>query len=365
MNSLVLFKSNLRAFGGAEKYALRMARAFQAKGHCVTILTTGQIDHPETLAPIRVVSLPLKSRLSFRRVQEYDRFCLDFVAKEHPEILFGLDRNSFQTHLRASNGVHAAYLKHRALCDPLWKRLSHRFNPLHRTLLSLEKTAFEHPELKKLYTNSHMVRNEILEHYRVDPQKIEVVHNGVEWSEMQTDFEQSLELKRSSFHFLFVGHHYRRKGLEKLLEGLRLLPDRDFQLSVVGKEKNTKPFIALARQFNLEKKVHFFGPQRHLRPFYQRADALVIPSFYDPFANVTIEALAMGLFVISSKTNGAHEILNKTNGAIIDSLKSPEAIAAALKTALDHPKTKERATLIRASVRHLDFAAQLVPFTDL
>ena len=73
----------------------------------------------------------------------------------------------------------------------------------------------------------------------------------------------------------------------------------------------------------------------------------------------------MGLFVISSKTNGAHEILNKTNGAIIDSLKSPDAIAVALKTALDHPKTKERAILIRASVRHLDFATQLVPFTEL
>ena len=46
-------------------------------------------------------------------------------------------------------------------------------------------------------------------------------------------------------------------------------------------------------------------------PFYQMADALVIPSFYDPFANVTVEALAMGLFVLSSKHNGGPEILTK------------------------------------------------------
>jgi UDP-glucose:(heptosyl)LPS alpha-1,3-glucosyltransferase len=361
MSSVVLLKSNLGALGGAEKYALRIAGALRDQGHSVSLLTSG----PAQNFGVNTASYQPKAWMSFRRVQEYDRFCLDYLARQRPEIVLGLDRNSYQTHLRASNGVHAAYLKHRSSEGSLFKRCTYRLNPLHRTLLSLEKTAFEHPELKKLFTNSHMVRTEILEHYHVDPQKIEVVHNGVEWAEMQSDFDQSFEKKSSAFQFLFIGHNYKRKGLEKLLQGLHLLRNEDFQLSVVGKEKNSAPFMALARELGLENKVHFFGPQSTLRPFYQRADALVIPSLYDPFANVTVEALAMGLFVVSSKTNGAHEILNEANGTTIETLGSPDAFAAALRTALNHPKTKERATQIRASVRHLDFERQLLPFTEL
>ncbi len=57
-----------------------------------------------------------------------------------------------------------------------------------------------------------------------------------------------------------------------------------------------------------------------MRPFYQLADALAIPSFYDPFANVTVEALAMGLFVVSSRSNGGFEILDPSKGIIIENL---------------------------------------------
>ena len=73
---------------------------------------------------------------------------------------------------------------------------------------------------------------------------------------------------------------------------------------------------ALAAKLNIQRRVTFFGPQKEIRPFYQFADALVIPSFYDPFANVTVEALAMGLFVVSSKSNGGHEILISSKMAL-------------------------------------------------
>ena len=86
--------------------------------------------------------------------------------------------------------------------------------------------------------------------------------------------------------------------------------------------------------------------------------------FYDPFANVTVEALCMGVFVVSSKTNGGHEILQPENGTIIDSLHDPESIAAALEYAMAHPKTDLSARQIRESVKHLDFENQLSLLTE-
>jgi len=105
--------------------------------------------------------------------------------------------------------------------------------------------------------------------------------------------------------------------------------------------------------------VEFFGPQKEILPFYKKADALVIPSFYDPFANVTVEALAMGLFVVSSKTNGGSEALTKTNGVVVK-----DSLIDALETALKKPKTKERASQIRESVKHLDFSNQMRLFLE-
>lgn len=374
MTKIAILKSRVSRLGGAEKYAWRLAQAFRERQCQVTVLTT---ETPASFSEdplLKVVSHALKSKMSFRKVQEYDRFCLQELAREKIDIAFGLDRNSFQTHLRASNGVHAAYLKHRQETDSWFKRLSHAVNPLHRTLINIEKNSFENPQLEMLFTNSHMVRSEILEHYKTDPKKIRVIHNGVEWAEMADDFTQwqdkkmsiaqDFNLDPSFYHFLFIGHNYRRKGLEKLLYALSSLPTRDFHLSVVGQEKNTRYFIALAHKLNLTHQVRFFGKRTDIRTFYQLADALVIPSFYDPFANVTVEALAMGLFVVSSKTNGGHEILTSQNGTVIESLSSIDSLADSLKTALRHPKTKDSSLKIRESVRHLDFSHQLSLFTD-
>ncbi len=245
--------------------------------------------------------------------------------------------------------------------------MSYRFNPLHQTILRLEKESFEHPGLQKLYTNSHMVKQEILSLYKTDPKKIHVVHNGVEWHEMQSAFDAWEEKRETTFayRFLFIGHNYQRKGLKPLLQALALLGNRDFTLTVIGKDRNIDTFKSLARHLGLENKVSFLGSRTDIAHFYQQSDCLVIPSFYDPFANVTLEALAMGLYVVSSKTNGGHEILTSENGAVIEDLTDPSSVATALEQALKRPKMRASAHKIRDSVKHLDFAQQLSVLTQL
>jgi UDP-glucose:(heptosyl)LPS alpha-1,3-glucosyltransferase len=280
-----------------------------------------------------------------------------------------MDRNRYQTHIRAGNGVHAAYLESRVLTEGWRKKITCKINPLHRKILSLEKTAFENPGLQKLFTNSFLVRDQVLKYYATDPSKIQVIHNGVEWYEMQSDFDQweqargaifqKFHLDPNCFHFLFIGNGYLRKGLNQLLIGLSQLTNRDFHLSVIGKDNRLEEYRAKAEKLGLKNHVRFFGPSQETRLFYQMADALIIPSFYDPFANVTVEALAMGLYVASSKNNGGCEILTAHNGTLIEDLLDPAAMVEALKNALCHRKTRKSAIMIRESVQYLDFANQL------
>jgi UDP-glucose:(heptosyl)LPS alpha-1,3-glucosyltransferase len=349
---IVLLKPQAKNQGGLEKTASRIAQGFIDRGHEVTWLKAEGIK---------------TSLFPSIRLEQFDRFTRNYLEKNQVDIAFGFDRTRRQTHLRAGNGVHAAYLESRIAPEGKLKYYSCLLNPLHRKILSIEKEAFESPFLQKLFTNSRMVKKQILDRFQVDPNKIQVIHNGVEWHEMQEDFDlwpekkllhaKNLQLHPKQFHFLFVGHGFQRKGLDLVLKALSLLTPKEVHLTVVGHDKKLEMYRAKAKALGIA--ATFVGPQANIRPFYQIADALVIPSFYDPFANVTVEALAMGLYVVSSKQNGGHEILTPETGHVIEDLLSIETVVESLQAALRRPKTIFSSGLQRQSVEHLDFSKQI------
>lgn len=372
--TIYILKNRLGNLGGLEKYTWRIANAFAKKGCHVTILTSDSIQKSHDHPFLNFEYLPCHHKLSVRKIQEFDRNAKKYLLNKHYDLLFGMDRNRYQTHLRLGNGIHRVFLKTRKFTDPLFKRIVTHFNPLHRLILSIEKEALERKELKCVFTNSNMVKEELLSCYKIDSKKIQVVHNGVEWHEMQKDFDIWLEKKSkvalnlnldpTTYHFLFIGNGYKRKGLDVLLKALALIRNEDFHLSVLGKDKKLPEYIIKAKKLGLDNKVSFYGQRPDVKKFYQLCDCLVIPSFYDPFANVTVEALAMGLYVISSKSNGGHEILTQDNGFVLETLQDPYCLSQALKQTLSLPKTWMHSQSIRDSVKHLDFSHQTSTLID-
>lgn len=355
---IALLKSRLSPRGGLEKVSLALASAFVRHNSQVTFLSS-ETKLPQPQPGITVVPVAMPSKWSLLHYVLFDRGCNRYLAKNPFDVVFGLERTTNQTHYRAGNGVHAVYLKQRALVDSPLKRLSFAINPLHRYLLAAEKKAFEHPSLKILITNSAMVREEILATYAVDPKKIHVIHSGVEWNAWESPFAASLERAPGPFRFLFIGNGYRRKGLPFLLKGFAGLPRGVATLTVIGKDREQASFEMMARSLGVSSEVIFKGAQSDILPYYQNSDCLVLPSIYDPFANVTLEALAMGLPVVTSSFNGGKEVLTTKTGQIIENLLDPDSVSHSLKWALARPKTSELAHFIRNSVKELDFSTQL------
>ncbi len=374
-NQVTLMIRHLQSKGGLEKSAWRIAHGFMRKGIPVNFLTTDETLEYEKHPLLSIHSLPLKKWGNYRRMEEFDHLCTEWTYTHPTNIIFGMDHTSRQTHIRAGNGVHAAYQERRLQYEPGYSRLKAKLNPLNHTILNIQKAAFENPELRMLFTNSHMVKNEVLEFYKTPAEKIAVIHNGVDWKLLSRDFEawtlkkpdQSIRLglDPTDYHFLFVGNGYKRKGLPQLLVALQAMSPSNVHLSVVGKEKKIGDFQALVKKLDLEKKVTFFGTQKEMTPFYQVADALVVPSLYDPFANVTVEALAMGLYVVSSEHNGGCEVLKEDTGCVIPNLLDPEAFAESLMHAVARPKTWVRSLAIRDSVKHLDYSNKLSELIQL
>ncbi len=113
-----------------------------------------------------------------------------------------------------------------------------------------------------------------------------------------------------------------------------MLPE-ETELIVVGKDRHEQWYQRLAKRLGLSARVHFFGPQKNVIPFFQAADAFVLPTIYDPFSNASLEALAMGLYTVTSSANGCSEVIGEGAGSVIQDLQSTTSVSEAMRSALD------------------------------
>ncbi|NGX43922.1 MAG: Lipopolysaccharide core biosynthesis protein RfaG [Candidatus Anoxychlamydiales bacterium] len=367
MSNLIFIKYHLNSFGGLEKYFSRIIDAFLKKGYKITILTTNSSEK-KTSKNLKIVIFKSFKTFKFLKLKIFDFRCYSWIKRNKAKTVFSFDRISYFTHTRLGNGLHLSYLKRRELFEKPFKSFINKINPLHRAILKIEKKGFEQKNLKKVIVNSTMIQEELLKEYNFDPKKIKVILNGVEYNELENDFinwhhkkpliVKKLNLDLRDFHFVFIGNDYNRKGLKFLLKALSNLKDKKFHLSVIGKDKNIKKYISFAKKNKLDKKVSFFGPRKDIINFLKLADCFTLPTLYDPFANALIEALAMGVFVITSKYNGAKQIITNKNGVVIDPIDTL-SFTKALLTCMQTKKNFENSKKIRQTVKDLDFSNQL------
>ena len=98
---------------------------------------------------------------------------------------------------------------------------------------------------------------------------------------------------------------------------MALCQDRKLRLLVAGRG-NARPYKTTPLCFWREKPVQFLGEVADLVPIYAAADIFILPTIYDPFSNACLEALACGLPVITTRSNGFSEIIEGgVHGSIV------------------------------------------------
>src|SRR5207237_6523060 len=188
-------------------------------------------------------------------------------------------------------------------------------NPYHRYVCAAERRLFEHPRLRAVICNSRMVSDEIRRGFRIAPEKLHVVYNGVDLEyfhprrreRLRAATRAELGCQPRDTLFLFVGAGFARKGLDAAIEALKLAAHGSFWLVVIGTDRESRRFAAQAA--SLGERVRLLGGKEDVRPFYAAADCFILPSRYDPFPNTALEAFAMGLPAIVSSRCGAAEII--------------------------------------------------------
>jgi UDP-glucose:(heptosyl)LPS alpha-1,3-glucosyltransferase len=183
-----------------------------------------------------------------------------------------------------------------------------------RVSLADEQVLLTSQSTRRIVAVSQLVKSQIEQYYGVDGRNISVIPNGVNIRLFEglrdrtcrSDVRSSVGFTQDHFVLLFVGNEFGRKGLGVLLRAMSALGDQRVRLLVVG-GGDQKRYAKLAGHLGVAQRVRFLGSVSAPESLYLAADSFVLPSLYEPFGIVILEAMAAGVPVITSKLCGATE----------------------------------------------------------
>ena len=334
--------------GGSERRTGQLVDALLTAGHEVHLVGArirGAWDPRTILHPVRCAPRP-----RWLEVVQFSRRAGTVVRRESFDIIHNQIRPFVPGVVTAGGGCHRYYLREVLPLEKGWLVAGlKRASALHLALLALERAGYRPDRCPYIIANSSLGRDGILRYYPMPPERVVVAYNGVDagrfspeargrWREER---RLALGVGPEDLLVLFVGTGFARKGLAPLLAALARLRDRRLTpyLAVVG-SGSARPWQRRAAGLGLGDRVRFVGRVADPERYYAAADVFALPTFFDPFANATLEAMASGLPIVTSRQNGAAEILRPgVDGLVVDRPDDVAGLAEALASLAD-PATR-------------------------
>ncbi|MEN8505532.1 MULTISPECIES: glycosyltransferase family 4 protein [Paraburkholderia] len=201
---------------------------------------------------------------------------------------------------------------------------------------------------------------DLIEHYRADPARIEIVPCGFDADEFQpvdrATARKTLGWRQDEFTVLQLGRLVQRKGIDNVVRGVGMLKQSfgaHAQLYVVGGNSDAPnelatPEIArlrgIAGQCGVAGQTTFIGRRgrAQLRYFYSAADVFVTTPWYEPFGITPVEAMACGTPVIGADVGGIrYSVADGVTGFLVPP-RDPAALAARLEQLRRDPALARR-----------------------
>jgi UDP-glucose:(heptosyl)LPS alpha-1,3-glucosyltransferase len=332
MNIAFCYENVMPARGGCETYIADLSRRLVADGHEVHLYAC-RWDAEALPNSMRYHELSVPSGPRFLRPWRFGATCARALQEGNHEVTIGFDKTWGQDVLYPQGGLHAASAihnigKHRHGLTRTLARFVKQLDLAHWSFLRLERKQYLESSHPIIVVNSHMVAGHFQQYYRIGPELLRVIHSAIDPArfshpdrlKLRQEFRQENGITKDEVVGLFVAMNYRLKGLEPLLRAVALLPQKSpFRLIVVGHPR-FQSYARLADRLGISRRVLFLGPRRDVHRGYYGSDFLVHPTFYDPCSLVVLEALACGLPVITSRFNGASELLQPPrDGYVLDS----------------------------------------------
>jgi glycosyltransferase involved in cell wall biosynthesis len=314
-----------KRFGGAERSFVDLCRALVARDHEVLAVCEGRADvrrHLEQMEGIAYRTLKVYGPWDFLARRTIERYLRDFGA------------DIAQLHLARAAGLGGAAA--RAIGIP-----------------TVAKT-HNYVDLKYYRAIDYLVPTTLKQHRflvagGIPEPRLSLIPN---FSPIVARREAGAggAVGDRPLNIVAIGRLVHKKGFDILLHALAAARRHGvvFRCAIAGAGPERQALLKLCGELALENAVSFLGWQHDVRDCLTGADVFILPSRYEPFGIVCLEAMALGIPIVATRTDGPSEILDADTATLVP-IDEPEDLARALgDIAADPTGAQRRAQAARA-----------------
>jgi len=325
----ILFVNTIRMFGGGEIWMLRTLTALSGRGHRVYLLCRPETELSRRARDLGIPVMTLRIRGDLDPLTILSAWRI--IRRLKIQILLtNMDKELRFAGLAARIAGGCRVIPRRGIDYPLKDRLHYR--------LSYTKLAH------CVIANSLATKKALLRHAPwLDPARIQVIYNGIDPAPFLSRPEGCLRrtwgIPGRAKIIGFIGQLDERKGIDCLLRAFQLLSrDIPAHLVLCGTGPLQESVKKLAQESGLTDRIHLPGFQDHIEEVMKAIDVLALPSLWEGFGIVLIEAMAAGKPVVTTAVSSMPEIvLDRVTGRVVP-VNEPQQLAAALKEILTSSK---------------------------
>ena len=297
--------------GGLETRLINYSNYFVERGDEVTIICAKKSDDVDIPKEVKVVKIKLGIVPNPFRKLNFAVQVSKYMESHSFDFSLSLSRTYSQDAVLAP-GNHLGYLISN---NKSFKSVDDRIQ------IYLDRQSFKESPI--IYAASQFMKDELIELYGIEAQKIKVLFPPINTShfypvqaEVKTQLQKKYQIDPNAKSFVFASSGHKRKGIQLLLEVFAELDPKQFKLYVAGYPKVKS---ALSNVYNL-------GFCKKMMEVYNAVDFTIHPASYEPFGQIIAESILCHTPVIISDKVGAKEVITENTGLLVQSFELQEWI---------------------------------------
>lgn len=331
---------NYFPYGGLQRDFLRIARACHSRGHEIHVFTMQwegehEPDFKLHLIPVNRWQNHTRSRVFAAKVKSY-------LAKTHYDLVIGFNKMPHLDMYYAADVCYQSRVHEQ-------RGYFYRCLPRYRQWMALEKAVFAYGKATEIMLISAKQQTDYVRYYQTEIERFHLLPPGIakdriapaNANEIRLALRQAFHLADEHFLLLMVGSGFKTKGVDRAIKALSTLPaaiKNRSHLFVIGQD-HPAPFIDLAKQYQVDDRIHFLGGRSDVPAFLLAADILLHPAYHENTGTVLLEAIVAGLPVLTVDACGyAHYVNDARAGMVLSSPFQQEALNDALEKMLLSPE---------------------------
>jgi len=291
--NIALVHRRFTEHGGTERFLVGLARYLRERGHEIHVycneVRPDLADEPGlTFHHLPMIKLGMTAKIASLY------YTSNSASRGGHDVVMGFGRTRGHDVFRCGGGAHAAYLE---ACRPSWRR----------DLTAWMERAFDREAVmsaRMVISPSQHAADDLTRCYGLPPERVRVLHNGVDTDRFRPDPQRRAAAREAlglgeGPALAFFGTGFERKGLA---DAAAVAETLSLPLFAIGHD------AGLARWQRRFPSVNFLGGVSDPERWLPAADAVLLPTRYEPYGNACLEAMACGVPAVTTPVNGVSEV---------------------------------------------------------